>query len=121
MNTIDQSIFEIYTKTKNSNNFISNNTEIYRRQCLNIPFEFFVQNPIYFLNKIKKLLQDDYSGTKKLIKKYNIPREEELTTSAKEDIFQFAKNENASKESILLLKKLSNEYDSFLNNFSYEN
>ena len=121
MNVMEKTIYELKYKSEKSNKFKINHKDLYDKYCLTVPFENFVEEPIEYMKKIANLIKEKNSSNyKKLIKKYKIPRKNDVNSTFKDEIIDFARKKGANENAIKSLIELSYRYESFLSNINYD-
>ena len=121
MNIMEKTIYELKYKNEKSNRFKINHKDLYDKYCLTVPFEIFVREPIEYMKKIANLIKEkNTSNYKKLIKKYKIPRKNEVNSTFKDEILDFACKKGANENAIKSLIELSNKYENFLTNLKHD-
>ena len=111
-NSVERAIFEMSHQIKVAESFKKENSELFKKQCLSIPFERFVVNPIKYLKKVEILLNTEISKkTNKMLKKESVPRKNQNINENK--IMKFLDKKGASKDSIELLNKISQDYENY--------
>jgi len=109
-NPVERAIYEMDHHIKVTEKFKNLNKSTYNYQCISIPFENYVVEPVPYLELIANILKTRIGKkTERILRKENLPRKKEIINNKK--ISEFLYQKNACKDSIDLLENLSTKYE----------
>ena len=139
LNPVERSIYEIFNVTNLTEKKKNEFRKKYRANILTIPFESFVLDPWPYMVQIQKFLDIKVNNkTKKMMKKQRVPRVRisdgipleiykrcgwkppEKDLSERDELIkrrEFVIKEGAGKESIKILDRICNDYETKYHNF----
>jgi len=112
-NPVERAIYDMHNQIEIVDSFKNNFKEIYKSQCITIPFEKFVIDPWPYIRRIERLLKTSITRkTKRALKKVGVPRDNtgieanELINKRK-----FAIQNGAGEDALKLLDQISEKYE----------
>jgi hypothetical protein len=111
-NPVERTIYDMRHRVEVADSFKNKFKEIYKLQCITIPFEKYVVDPWPYIRRIETLLKTSITRkTKKMLKKVGVPR-----NSTGLEAHELSKNRNfaiqkgASNDALRTLDKISAHY-----------
>ena len=112
-NPVERAIYDMHNQIEVVDSFKNKFKEIYKSQCITIPFEKFVIDPWPYIRRIETLLKTTITRkTKRALKKVGVPRDN-TGIEANELINkkEFAIQNGASEDALKLLDQISEHYE----------
>ena len=112
-NPVERAIYDMQQQIERVESFKNKFKEVYKSQCITIPFEKFVVAPWPYMERIEALLKTKMNRkTKKMLKKARVPRDN-TGIEANELINKrnFAIQNGASKDALRVLGQISEQYE----------